>query len=363
MVSIEVNPNVELISIVLSYTAWFNTFGISEEVNYSYRDDINNSFTDKNLSPAVIQASNLFSLGFSVDFPSTFILHFDSPPNLTLRCNYSDYILTQGGGELRLNAFANALRDFVVETNFTNFFIAHNSFYNAIINNFTTIFNWNDAIITLETFWGLSKSSYTIILAPFMFIGGGFGAWIEDENGTHLYSIIRTRSIKNNMPYFGSYNDVINVVLHEFVHGFINPIVDAHMNQFEQYSDLYLIVEENMTQMLYPNWQTMLQEILIRAFTAWFDNKEFGEVNANEQLDLEEKRGFYFIRDIYDSYFDFMDKRDQYPTFDHFIPEILKVLDELLSQSKSSTNNTSVLNIFEIFLILCLFPLFLRKNH
>ncbi|MHA2039157.1 MAG: DUF4932 domain-containing protein [Promethearchaeota archaeon] len=362
LVSVEINPNNELISIILSYTSWSNTFGISKDINYSYRDDINISFGGEKLHPAIIQASNLQYLGFSAQIPSKFILHYGSPPSLTLRCNYSDDILLKEVGEIRLNALAEEIRDFALVTNFSDFYISHQSFYNSIISDFTTIYNWTEAIITLETFFGLSKSNYTIILAPFMFLGGGFAVWIGDENDTHLYSIVRTWGIQNNMPYFGTPINIVEIVLHEFAHGFVNPIVDAHMDQFEAYSDLYLVVEDNMTQMLYSNWQAMLHETFVRAFTAWFINEEYGEVKAKERLDLEEKRGFYFIRDIYNSYVEFMEKRNQYSTFDHFIPEILKKLDEILSQSKNSTRKTYIVNFIETFLILCIFSLIFRKK-
>ncbi|MHA1969519.1 MAG: hypothetical protein ACW964_17190, partial [Candidatus Hodarchaeales archaeon] len=72
--------------------------------------------------------------------------------------------------------------------------------------------------------------------------------------------------------------------------------------------------------------------------------------------------GFYFIRDIYDSYFEFMAKRDQFSTFDHFIPKILKVLDRDLSQVKGITRETSAMNFIEIIIIFSLFSLFYRKK-
>ena len=364
MVTIEVSPNIELISVVLSYTSWVDTFGISPGINYSYRDDINTWFDGEKLHSAIIQASNLVFTGFSFDAPLNFILHFGAPPNLTLKYNYSNYILLRGGGEPKLNAFIQELRDFATITNFTDFFTAHKSFYNSIISDFTAAHNWTDAIITLETFMGLSKSNYTIILTPFMFTGGGFGASIGDEDNTHLYSIIRTGKIQNNTPYFGSPISMFNIILHEFAHGFIDPIVEAHMDQFEQYSDLYWTTEGDYPlRGIYTSWQAMLQETLIRAFTSWAISIEYSGEKADEWLGFEEQQGFYFIRDIYDSYFEFMDKRDQYSTFDHFIPKILKVLDRVLSQVKGNTRETSTMTFIEIIIILSLLSLFYPKKN
>ena len=338
-VNIEVNPNIELMSILLSinpYTAWFENFGVPLNSNYSYQDDINEWFKEERFHQAVLDIWELCK-GKGVTFPLEFILHFSPPPNLILIYNYTEDLLPSGG-EMRLNLTANHLRDFVNDSNFNDFFVAHKSFYNSIVSNFTSLNNWNDTLLTLENFFGLSKSNYTIVLAPYIFFGGGFGPYLEDQNDTHSYAIITTGRIQNNMPNFGNLLSTKWLVLHEFAHSFINPIVDANMDQLDRYSDLYEPVRDNLTQYGYSNWQCMIYETLVRAFTAWALTEEYGEEKGNEILDYEESYGFYFIRDIYDAYFEYMDKPNQYSSFDHFIPEIQNVLARVLSQISETSN-------------------------
>lgn len=336
-VTIEVNPNIELMSIILSYTPWIEILGIPPNSNYSYQDDINEWFEEERFHQAVLDIWELRK-GKRITFPLEYIFHFSPPPNLTLMYNYTEDLLPSGG-ELRLNLTADHLRDFVNDTNFNEFFNAHKSFYDSIVSNFADLNNWNDTILTIENFLGLSKSLYTIILAPYIFFpGGGFGPYIEDQNDTYSYPILMTWSIQNDMPSFGSPISTKWFVLHEFAHSFVNPIVDSYMDQLNSYSGLYEPVRDNLTKFGYSNWQCMLYETLVRAFTAWAFSVEYGEEKGNEILYYDEQGGFYFIRDIYDAYFEYMDRPNQYSSFDQFIPEIQNILARILSQTNESTS-------------------------
>jgi hypothetical protein len=352
VVTVSINPNIELLSVVLSFTTWFNTMGLSEDVNYTYRDDIRDCFGNDSDHSAIKKAQSLLNdYGFSYDAPLSFILHFGPPSNLVPKYNYSELILMRGGGKEELDSFAEELRNFAVDTNFIDFFTQHQSFYESILTPFSEGQNWSNVAVTLETFFGIEKASYSIILAPFMFPGGGIGAIIEDGTDTHLFSIVLTGTIQDNLPQYGDpiYNRYL--ALHEFAHGFVNPIVEDHYDEFDQYLKLYWPAYSNMTKMKYTSWQIMLCEILIRAFSAWVYAGEFGEDKASNILDNEEQRGFYFIRQIYDAYSEFMDNRDKFPTFEDFIPEIIEVLDRVSqgTDTKSVTveHDTPSLLFFE----------------
>jgi len=368
VVTVSVNPNIELLSVVLSFTTWFTTMGLSEEVNYAYRDDIGDWFGNKSDHSVIKKAQSLLNdYGFSYDAPPSFILHFGPPPNLVQKYNYSEYTLMTGGGKQELDSFAEELRNFAVETNFIEFFTQHQSFYEIFLTPFSEGQNWSDVAATLETFFGIEKASYSIILAPYMFSRGGIGAIIEDGNDTHLFSIVLTGTIQDNLPQYGDpiYNRYL--ALHEFAHGFVNPIVEDHSDEFDQYLKLYWPAYSNMTKMKYTSWQIMLYEILIRAFAAWVYAGEFGEDKASNILDNEEQRGFYFIRQIYDAYSEYMANRDKFPTFEDFIPEILEVLDRV-SQGTDTTSvtvdrDTPSLLFFEGFLSLGIVIIVIRKKY
>ncbi|MFX0183412.1 MAG: DUF4932 domain-containing protein [Candidatus Hodarchaeota archaeon] len=368
IVTVSINPNIELLSVVLSFTTWFNTMGLPEDVNYTYRDDIRDWFGNDNDHSAIKKAQFLLNdYGFSYDAPPSFILHFGPPPNLVQKFNYSEYVLMTGGGKEELDSFVKELRNFTVETTFIDFFTQHQSFYEEISTPFSEGQNWSDIATTLETFFGIEKTSYSIILAPFMFPGGGIGAIIEDGTDTHLFSIILTGTIQDDLPQYGDplYNRYL--ALHEFGHGFVNPIVEDHYDEFDQYLKLYWPVYSNMTKMKYTSWKTMLREILIRAFSAWVYAGEFGEDKASNILDNEEQRGFYFIRQIYDAYSEYIDNRDKFPTFEDFIPEIIKVLDRVSqgTDTKSVTVDRDIpgLQFFEVLLSLGIVIIAIRKKY
>ncbi|MFW9917196.1 MAG: DUF4932 domain-containing protein [Candidatus Thorarchaeota archaeon] len=278
--------------------------------------------------------------GFTYEAPINFICHFGPPPTLVQRYNYS-WLVFKGVDQTELNSLAEAFRAFAVETDFMVFYANHQSFYEEIETTINAEQNWTEVRMLLERFFGEWRARYSVILAPFLFPGGGYGGWVEDTNGAHALCVMLTSSIQNERPAFGSAARIKYLALHEFAHSFVNPVVDRHLGEILNYGALLTPVAANMSQMGYGSWPTMLSETLVRAFTAWAYGEEYEHASADNQLAYEEELGFYFIREIYNAYREFMAKREKYPLWADFFPEIVRVLENVATADSSSTQASS----------------------
>ncbi|MHA2499551.1 MAG: DUF4932 domain-containing protein, partial [Candidatus Hodarchaeales archaeon] len=336
LVTAKVDPNMELLSIALSMTTWFEHHGLSEEVNYPYAEDIRWWFGNYSDHVLIKRLQRYTDWGFTYEAPINFICHFGPPPDFVQRYNYS-WLVFKGVDQTELNSLAEAFRTFAVETNFMTFYANHQSFYEEIETTINAEQNWTEVRVLLERFSGEWRASYSVILAPFLFPGGGYGGWVENTNGTHVLCVILTSSIQNELPAFGPAASIKYLALHEFAHSFVNPVVDRHLGEILDYGELFMPVVANMSQMGYGVWPTMLSETLVRAFTVWAYGEEYGAESADTKLAYEEGLGFYFIREIYNAYREFMAKRDKYPAWEDFFPEIVRVLENVATSDSSST--------------------------
>ncbi|MFX0116456.1 MAG: DUF4932 domain-containing protein [Candidatus Hodarchaeota archaeon] len=360
-VTAKVDPRMELLSIALSMTTWFELRGLPEDVNYPYAEDIGGWFGNYSDHVLIKQLQRCTDMGFAYDAPVNFICHFGPPQALVQRYNYS-WSIIRGVDETELNKLAEVFRAFAVETNFMTFYAAHQSFYEEIETTINTEQNWTEVRVLLERFFGESRASYSVILAPFLFPGGGYGGWVATTTETHALCVIRTPSIQNERPAFGSPATIKHLALHEFAHSFINPVVDQHLWAIQDYVELFTPVADNMSQMGYGLWQVMLYEILVRAFTAWAYGEEYGHDSVDDKLDHEEELGFYFIRDIYKAYRDFMANRDSYPTWGGFFPEILRVLEKVATSDSSSAQPSMGFPFLECLLVMGINAFVFRKK-
>lgn len=348
-VEIMVHPNIELLSVVLSMTTWIETRG-PPDVPYQYGEDIEDHFARFKDHDAVKLAQELTDRGFTYDAPPGFILYFSEPPELKKLYPYSDYLINRAGGEKILDEFADALKRFALESDFTFFYEEHQDFYQLLIESVRKDFDQENLVSDLEGFFGVEQASYAIILAPYLFPSGGYGPRIKENGKFHCYEIVRVSEIKQGIPFFGSSSDIYYVSLHEFGHSFVNPITESFRPEVAKYSGLFTPVADIMESMAYGTWETMLNETLIRAFTCYKVYEESGTEKGRICLSREKNRGFYFIEDIFELYLDYMKNRDIYPDFRSFYPHILDKLGEIANEDSTGKGITLRGPINDVFL-------------
>jgi len=324
--SITVDLRIELLAVVQHFTSWAQKGHIKSKT--TYKDDIDHYFGESKDHPVIAYAESLIDADFAYDAPVQFMLHHDDPPELVQKTPYSDYLIKRAGGEENLMEFADELRSFARRTDFTRFYKAHKPLYDTLIAEVDSLLEGKDYVQALEDFYGESKSSYNLILSPLF--SGNYGIPIKTKEEYDLFAAIGPCSLKGKRTTFASLNYLESMILHEWSHSFINPLVDQDFELFEKSNALFEPIKRMMQRQAYPNWRVTLYEHLVRAcgeihLRAGL-HKDF---KKEESLEYHEGKGFWYISYI-DSLLDVYEtQREQYPTFSQFVPVIADRLSQI----------------------------------
>ncbi|MCK4305449.1 MAG: DUF4932 domain-containing protein, partial [Candidatus Eisenbacteria sp.] len=162
--SLCVDPRIELLAVVQHFTPW--AAGGHIKHGTMYKDDIDRYFHKFRDHPATVCLAHLLDAGFSHDAPVDFILHHGDPPQLVQCSPYSEYLIKRAHGKDKLIALSQALREFARESEFGRFSQAHRSLYDVLVQEVDSLLRGKNYIPTIEGFYGESRHSYNIILAP-----------------------------------------------------------------------------------------------------------------------------------------------------------------------------------------------------
>lgn len=116
---------------------------------------------------------------------------------------------------------------------------------------------------------------------------------------------------------------------HEFGHSFVNPLTTKYQKEALQYEALYQPIEAQMKNLAYSNWETSLNEHIVRAVVARLTALRLGEMSGEYILESESKQGFIYIDAIYEKLLKYEKNRKVYPTFDAFYLELLTVFEDI----------------------------------
>jgi hypothetical protein len=223
-----------------------------------------------------------------------------------------------------VEAFLAALRDFTRETHFMSFYTSHADFYATLTGQVEKMID-PAGLTMLEDYYGMQQHSYNIILVP-LFHPGGFGPRIPAGNGVFdVYSINGPQGVSGDIPNFGGANDYRELIWHEFGHSFINPLTEANNDLVFPYENLANPIARKMKRMAYTNWETIVNEHVIRAITtrlvAQMDGKEAGRI----LLETERSKGFRYIDVLAERLKEYETNRGEYPTLESFYRRLMEV--------------------------------------
>jgi len=325
MLSVSIDPRMELLAVVQHFTSWAEGGHIKS--NTSYKHDIDKYFGDFPKHRVVDYTERLVDAGFTHDAPVTFVLHHSDPPGLALETPYSQYLTGRADSEERLFEFSCALRDFAQETDFMRFYRSHQSLYDTLINEVKSLLSGKAYVQTLEDFYGDSRSTYNLILSPLF--AGGYGPTVLTGEGYEIYGVIGPCALKNTHTTFACLGYLESMMLHEWSHSFVNPLVDENMDAFEESRHLFEPIKGMMKRQAYPNWRISLYEHVVRACEIHLRDNLHEEFNKEEFLTYQEGKGFWYIGCIDSLLNSYQRRRDEFPAFSDFVPVIASRLARL----------------------------------
>lgn len=147
----------------------------------------------------------------------------------------------------------------------------------------------------LERYYGTELGSYNLILSPLVH-SGGFNAEFIENGKKEVYAIIGPNGEIDFIPYFDQDYLETDMILHEFGHSFVNPLMDKYDKEIESLKNQYFTkkLEQSGKNQGYKEWKYIFNELLLRATTIRITEKNFGTEKAKELLDYENQLDFHW---------------------------------------------------------------------
>src|ERR1035441_6395168 len=220
--------------------------------------------------------------------------------------------------------FLAALRKFVADTNFNEFLKSQQKLYDETNTRLREFVESRADLVWYNRFFG-TRSPVRFIVVPGMADGGpSYGTSFGGDDGVEeVYAIPGVWEVdKDGLPQFGT--DWRDMMVHEFVHSFSNPVVDKFASQMEaaaaQINDQ---VKTEMRRQAYGDWKTLLYESLVRVTTIHYVLEHDGAKAAQRLIQEDNSRSFFWISELSDKVTVYETHRQEFPTLESFMPQIV----------------------------------------
>jgi hypothetical protein len=321
--TISVDPRLEVLSIV-QYLGGVEPI---TKLESRYRGAVDSAFGAFRGHRAVALVRAMADTGFS----------FDAPPNATLHRGlelgpsraFSPYVVRRGGSERKLENYFGTLAAFAEESGFAAFFNAHREFYRSMVAAAASQIGELQQPSLLEAYYGEQMGSYNIVLVP-LYMPGGFGVEVDADGVREIYSVQGPLAVEEGLPSFGTEQSFTYLVWHEFSHSFVNPLTRTSIEAANRYAPLYEPLADAMRRQAYGNWESTLNEHIVRAVTTRLAYLNYGAAEGDRARSHESGRGFVYLDALVEALERYESQRDRYPALRDFYPELLAALDRYL---------------------------------
>ncbi len=272
-----------------------------------------------------VQLARTLEIGF--DAPMSLAVHVRDVESLAERVPFHRpgiHLDTRWRGA-KARRFLAAARKFVVDTKFVEFVTSQRSLYEETSTRLRQFVQGNADMLWYRSFFG-GASRVRLIVVPGMANGGpSYGASIIAEDGVEeIYAIPGVAKVDDDgLPQFSVTSR--NTLVHEFIHAYVNPLVDKFAPQMEDAArQINKTVQRQMKSQGYGTWKSLLYESMTRACTVQYVLEHDGPDSASRLIQKELSNSFYWVGDLADVLAEYKANRQQYPTLETFMPKIVQ---------------------------------------
>ena len=348
-ITIEVDPRVELISIVfhLAGSPEFNDGTLRR-----YAKAIEWHFGDFYSHPVVKMAAQLRNTHLmSCDGPMSLAVHIDG--NFRLRKTDEEWpsTLDYRWEKEETAEFLEKLRQFAAETKFDEFFKAQGPIYEQGIRSCESIMKQEkiakdesrseyveflsvDVEEWLSDFFGVENTGDLRLVLGFVNGFFNYGVQFTTDRVSEKYAIIGMRPWDSaNTVMFRP--EQLETAVHEFCHSFANPVVEKYMERLQPAGErLFADHGAAMRMRGYQKWESVMYETAVRACVANFLRDSIVATGFVDYcMNNEVKAGFVWTKDMGNFLKTYESNRDKYPTFESFFQEFVDFLNEYTNKA------------------------------
>jgi Domain of unknown function (DUF4932)/Bacterial Ig-like domain len=330
ILQIRVDPRIELMSIIFRL-AGNREYNMAELPRYAKAVDAHfKPFADHE---AVQLAKRLRQEhGISYNAPMSMAIHILDIESLGERIafdprpeSFERRWSTETGRE-----FLAAAKRFVDDSGFSEFLAAQSEFYRLAEARMGALLEDKKIISWCEEYFGARPGARFVIDLGLLNGPGSYGVhFTKPGQPDELHSIIGVWEVDDaGDPVFDE--KVLSTIVHEFIHSFVNPIIDAHADELTAAGEvIYPYVEKEMSQQAYGSWRIMIYETLVRGCTVQWLRGAYGLEAAEKQLKWDTSKSFIWMEAFDALLADYRLDRKKYPTFDLFMPRVIAFFDAL----------------------------------
>lgn len=329
----KVDKRIELLSIVfrLAGNAEYNDTFFKK-----YTDKVESHFITYNEHELITFARELReNKGISYDAVVSMAIILDE--NLNPLIDFSTTLPEKRWSEDDANKFIGLLKQFYKDAECEEFFAENDELFHEVSNRFGSVYKTLD-LNWFQSFYGeMADENFNIIVS----LGCGDGnygpSYTLPDAKKEVFAIMGTWKVdESGMPVY-LHNEYLPVIVHEFSHSFVNPLMAKHEDAFKEAGkEIYNVVGYEMSHQAYGNWQTMLNEALVRASVIKYFIDHGARESAIETMQKNEiYKGFMWIKGLVDELMKYDNQRDEYPTLESYLTtlsEAYKVFAEGISQ-------------------------------
>ena len=274
---------------------------------------------------------------------------YDAPYALFLQLNghfkcdkLDDYVFKERLEEdSSVYEFIDKLEAFAKKISFEEYYNSNIVMYKKWTDYILECFKKGNVLNFYDNYFGKSNNEFYLNLIPFA-SDGSFSASI----GNKIYDMNPvTRDMKKESLFeMDRYENVIDAPIHEFLHGYVNPITEKKgLLDFD--TNLFDNLKEKMSMQGYPTDVEVINEHIVRAIQIRYIINEYNDKKWAEYItNLEEENDFIYIRNILEKLEEFESNREKYKIFEEFYPEIINYLKTVKINSLVSVNLTKIKN-------------------
>lgn len=233
--------------------------------------------------------------------------------------------------------FVKLLKTFYKDAKCEKFFKDNEALFQEVATRFRQVYERLD-LNWFHSFYGEKEYENFNILVSIGCGGQNYGTSYTLPNvKKEVFAIMGTWKIdESGMPVYNQ-NEYLPIIVHEFNHPFVNPLLAKCNESFEvSGKEIYKAVEYEMSQQAYASWQIMLNEALVRASTIkYFIDHAASESEIQTMQNIELNKGFMWIKGLVSELKKYDSQRDIYPTLESYIPNLsiaYKTFAEKISQ-------------------------------
>jgi hypothetical protein len=322
---VEVSETIELMSI-LSRTAGFREY--NTDLAGQYTKDTETWFAPYKEHSIIAYYQGLReNHGISYDAVMSMAVHLDiNKGKIMFLGEKSD--LDERWQNTDTDDFVAQLNQFYADTRFHEFFEQHRTFYDDGLKDFEANVLSYFRQDWYARFYGTEVTEQFRIVIGFTY--GDHNNGVTRQLKGQPREVFSICGYKLNPTTGQPFWDAA-ILIHEFNHSFVNPLLDNAANAalMEKVGQkLFQFSKSEMEQQAYVDWNTVINESVVRAavFIYLLDHKLVNRNTSQFMLDEMYRRGFRWMPELVTALRHYASHREQYKTLNDFYPEIARCL-------------------------------------